>query len=321
MKQFLRTLLVFACIPYGQLAAQAQSYPSKPITIVVPYPAGGATDVITRSVAQRLSTVLDRAIVIENKGGASTQIGAAHVAKAPPDGYTLLATDATTFTNSYLYSSLSYNPKDFVPVAGLGVIHQALVVHPSFPAHNLTDLIALANKEPDTLAYATLGVGSSSHLSMEMLESKTGMKLRPVHYKGGAPALTDVIGGHVPMVFLSMTLVAQPSKAGQLQLLGIGSAKRLPQFPALPTIAETVAGYEAPVWFGLFAPRGTPRDIVATLNAHVQDILADREFRSTFLDPNFYEPMLGSPENFGRFARSDAEKWGAVIRDAKLELN
>jgi tripartite-type tricarboxylate transporter receptor subunit TctC len=183
------------------------------------------------------------------------------------------------------------------------------------------DLIALANKEPDTLTYATLGVGSSSHLSMEMLESKTGMKLRPVHYKGGAPALTDVIGGHVPMVFLSMTLVAQPSKAGQLRLLGIGSARRLPQFPELPTIAETVAGYEAPVWFGLFAPRGTPRDIVATLNAHVQDILADREFRTTFLDPNFYEPLLSSSENFGRFARSDAGKWGAVIRDAKLELN
>ncbi|HEX8810829.1 MAG TPA: tripartite tricarboxylate transporter substrate binding protein [Terracidiphilus sp.] len=320
MRWFLRTLLVFA-IPYGQLAAQEQSYPSRPITIVVPYPAGGATDVIARSVAQRLSTVWDRAIIVENKGGASTQIGAAQVAKAPPDGYTLLATDATTFTNSYLYSSLSYNPQDFVPVTGLGVIHQALVVHPSFPAHNVTDLIALAKKEPDTLTYATLGVGSSSHLSMEMLESKTGMKLRPVHYKGGAPALTDVIGGHVPMVFLSMTLVAQPSKAGQLRLLGIGSTKRLPQFPELPTIAETVASYEAAVWFGLFAPAGTPRDIVATLNTHVQDILTDREFRSTFLDPNFYEPLLGSPGEFGRFAHSDAAKWGAVMREAKLELN
>jgi tripartite-type tricarboxylate transporter receptor subunit TctC len=320
MKRFLRTLLVFACMPYGQ-AALAQSYPSKPITIVVPYPAGGATDVLARAVAQRLSTVWDRAIVIENKGGASTQIGAAHVAKAPPDGYTLLATDATTFTNSYLYDSLSYNPQDFVPVAGLGVIHQALVVHPTFPAHNLTDLIALAKKEPDTLTYATLGVGSSSHLSMEMLESKTGMKLRPVHYKGGAPALTDVIGGHVPMVFLSMTLVAQPSKAGQLRPLGIGSTRRLSQFPELPTIAETVADYEAAVWFGLFAPRGTPREIVAILNARVQDVVGDRQFRSTFLDPNFYEPLSGSPENFGKFARSDAEKWGAVMRDAKLELN
>jgi tripartite-type tricarboxylate transporter receptor subunit TctC len=321
MNRFLRTLLVFACIPYGHLAAQDQSYPSKPITIVVPYPAGGATDVIARSVAQRLSTVWDRAIVIDNKGGASTRIGAAHVAKAPPDGYTLLATDATTFTNSYLYSSLSYNPTDFVPVAGLGVIHQALVVHPSFPAHNVTELIALAKKEPETLTYATLGVGSSSHLSMEMLESKAGMKLRPVHYKGGAPALTDVIGGHVPMVFLSMTLVAQPSQAGQVRLLGIGSTRRLPKFPELPTIAETVASYEAAVWFGLFAPSGTPQDIVASLNAHVQNILTDREFRSTFLDSNFYEPLLGSPEEFGRFAHSDTAKWGAVMRDAKLELN
>lgn len=322
MKQFVRILLVLGCLPYCRAGAQAQSYPSKPITIVVAYPAGGATDVIARSVAQRLSTKWGRSIIIDNKGGASTQIGATYVSKSSPDGYTLLATDETTFTNSYLYSKLSYDPaKDFVPVTGLGVIHQALVVHPSFPAQNVADLITLAKTTPGALNYATIGVGSSSHLSMEMLESVAGVKLSPIHYKGGAPALTDVIGGHIPMVFLSLTLIAQPSKAGQLRPLAVGSTKRLAQFPELPTVAETLPGYEAAVWFGLFAPRGTPQDIVVTLNAEVQKVLADPEFRDTFLVPNFYEPIIGSPEQFAQYVRSDAMKWGKVVQDAKLSLN
>jgi tripartite-type tricarboxylate transporter receptor subunit TctC len=322
MKQYVRMLLVLGCLPYCQAGALAQSYPSKPITIVVAYPAGGATDVIARAVAQRLSAAWGRSIVIDNKGGASTQIGATYVSKSSRDGYTLLATDETTFTNSYLYHKLSYDAaKDFVPVTGLGVIHQALVVNPSFPAQTVADLIRLAKTTPDALNYATIGIGSSSHLSMEMLENMAGVKLSPVHYKGGAPALTDVIGGHIPMVFLSVTLIAQPSKAGQLRPLGVGSTKRLSQFPELPTVAETLPGYEAAVWFGLFAPRGTPREIVVTLNAGVQRILADPEFRDTFLAPNFYEPITGSPEQFGQYVQSDAIKWGMVVRDAKLSLN
>jgi tripartite-type tricarboxylate transporter receptor subunit TctC len=244
------------------------------------------------------------------------------VSKASPDGYTLLATDATTFTNPFLYSKLSYDPaRDFIPVTGLAVIHQALVVHPSFPAHNVADLITMAKTSPGTINYATLGVGSSSHLSMEMLEGMTDTKLNPVHYKGGAPALTDVIGGHVPVVFLSMTLVAQPSKAGQLRALGIGSPRRLPQFPELPTVAETVPGYEAAVWFGLFAPHGTPQDIVARINAEVQKVLANPEFRTSFLIPNFYEPLLGSAEKFSQFVQLDTTKWGTVMRNAKLNLD
>lgn len=322
MKRFVQILLVFSCLPYGHTAAQVPGYPSKPITIVVAYPAGGATDVIARSVSQRLSVAWGRSIIIDNKGGASTQIGATYVSKSAPDGYTLLATDETTFTNSYLYRKLSYDPaKDFVPVTGLGVIHQALVVNPSFPAQNVADLITLAKTTPGSLNYATLGVGSSSHLSMEMLESMAAVKLSPVHYKGGAPALTDVIGGHIPMVFLSVTLVAQPAKAGQLRPLGVGSSKRLAQFPELPTVAETLPGYEAAVWFGLFAPRGTPQDIVVTLNTEVQKILADAAFRDTFLAPNFYEPITGSPEQFAQYVRSEAMKWGKVVQDAKLSLN
>jgi tripartite-type tricarboxylate transporter receptor subunit TctC len=315
-------LLVLTCLACCQAAAQAQSYPTRSITIVVPYAAGGATDIITRSVAQRLSKIWGQSVIVENRSGASTQIGAAYVSKAAPDGYTLLATDATTFTNAYLYSKLSYDPaKDFIPVTGLGVIHQALVVHPSFPARTVLDLINLAKASPGSFNYATLGIGSSSHLSMEMFESMTGTKLSPVHYKGGAPALTDVIGGHVPIVFLSTTLTAQPAKAGELRILGLGSTHRLAQLPDLPTVAETVPGYESVVWFGLFAARGTPKEIVASLNAEVQKILTDPDFRDTFLNPNYYEPLLGSAEQFARFVQSDSTKWGMVMREAKLSLD
>jgi tripartite-type tricarboxylate transporter receptor subunit TctC len=315
-------LLALGALPYGPIGAQAQAYPSKPITIVVPYAAGGATDIITRAVAQRLSAAWGQPIIIENKGGASTQIGAAHVAKSAPDGYTLLATDATTFTNSYAFRKLPYDPaRDFVPVSGLGLIHQALVAYPAFPARTVAELIAIAKASPGALNYATLGVGSSSHLSMEMFESMTGTKLSPVHYKGGAPALTDVIGGHVPIVFLSTTLTAQPTRAGELRMLGLGSTRRVPQFPDWPTVAETVPGYESAVWFGLFAPRGTPPEDVAMINAGVQKILADTEFRGAFLEPNSYEPLAGSVDEFAQFVRSDTMKWGMVMREAKLNLD
>jgi tripartite-type tricarboxylate transporter receptor subunit TctC len=234
----------------------------------------------------------------------------------------LLATDQTTFVNSYLYTKLAYDPvTDFVPVTGLGVIHQALVVHPSFSARSVAELIAAAKAAPDSLNYATIGIGSSSHLSMEMFESMAGVRLNPIHYKGGAPALTDVIAGHVPIAFLSATLTAQPAKAGQLRPLGIGSTARLAQFPDLPTIAETLPGYESAVWFGLFAPHGTPPNIVTMLNGAVQKILADPDFRASFFAPNFYEPIIGSPDQFAAYVRNDAGQWGKVIQDAKLSLN
>jgi tripartite-type tricarboxylate transporter receptor subunit TctC len=322
MRMVARMLLALISLAYCQASATAQNYPARPVTIIVPYAAGGATDIIARSVAQRLSTAWGQPVIIENKGGASTQIGAAYVSKATPDGYTLLATDGSTFTNSYLYNKLAYDPaKDFVPVSGLGIIHQALVVHPSFPAQNVLDLIKLAKATPGALNFATMGIGTSSHLSMEMFESMTGTKLSPVHYKGGAPALTDVIGGHVPIVFLSTTLTAQPAKAGELRILGLGSTHRLAQFPDLPTVAETVPGYESAVWFGLFAPRGTPKEIVALLNSGVQKILTDKDFRETFLDPNYYEPLMGSVDEFAHFVQSDTNKWGIVMRDAKLSLD
>ncbi len=303
--------------------AQAQKYPTKPVRVVVPLPAGGATDVITRAISQRLSEIWNQQIVIENKGGANTQIGAEAVAKSSPDGYTLLATsEATLAVNPFLYRKLAYEPKDFVPVSGLGSITQALVVHPSVQANTVAQFIALAKSKPGELNYGTLGIGSSSHLNTISFENMAGIKLTPVHYRGGAPALTDVIGGHTQVLFISVTLMHQPWKAGQLKALGIGGEKRLPQFPQLPAIAESgLPGYQAVSWFGLFAPAGTPAEIVHSINADVQRILSDSTFQQKFLAPSFYEPILGSPDAFADYVKSEQVKWSKLIVDNNVSAD
>jgi tripartite-type tricarboxylate transporter receptor subunit TctC len=319
----LSTLALVLLLPFAAAVsphAQAQSYPAKPVRVVVPLPAGGATDVITRAVSQRLSEMWGQQIVIENKGGANTQIGAEAVAKSAPDGYTLLATsEATLAVNPFLYRKLAYETKEFVPVSGLGIITQALVVHPSVPANTVAQFIALAKSKPGELNYGTLGIGSSSHLNTISFESMAGVKLTPVHYRGGAPALTDVIGGHTQVLFISVTLMNQPWKAGQLKALGVGGEKRMPQFPELPTIAESgLPGYQAVSWFGLFAPAGTPADIVRTVNADVQRILSDPTFQEKFLTPNFFEPILGSAAAFAGYVKAEQAKWSKIIADNKL---
>lgn len=320
--QGLRAALTLACIGLFAASAQAQTYPAKPITIVVTLAAGGAADVIARALAQRLSEEWSQPVLVENKGGANNQVGTTAVARSAPDGYTLLLTPEHTFTvNPYLYRKLSYDPaKDFIPVSGLVGISQALVVHPSLAMQTVGDLITAAKDNPGGFNYGSLGVGSGPHLSMELLQFMSGTKLNAVQYKGAAPALTDVIAGHIPMMFVSTGLIVQPWKAGQLRPLGVGSRERLAQFPELPTIAETLPGFTALVWFGLFAPNGTPREIVVKISTAVQRILADRGFRDRFLTPNLYEPMPGSPEQFANDIRRDSERWQKVIRDAKLAI-
>ena len=317
------TLALVLLLPWAAAIsppARAQSYPAKPVRVVVPLPAGGATDVIARAVSQRLSEMWGQQIVIENKGGANTQIGAEAVAKSAPDGYTLLATsEATLAVNPFLYRKLAYEAKDFVPVSGLGSITQALVVHPSVPVGTVAELIALARSKPGELNYGTLGIGSSSHLNTVSFESMAGVRLTPVHYRGGAPALTDVIGGHTQVLFISVTLMNQPWKAGQLKALGVGGEKRVPQFPELPTIAEGgLPGYQAVSWFGLFAPAETPVDVVRKINADVQRILSDPGFQVQFLAPSFFEPILGSADAFAAYLATEQAKWSKIITDNKL---
>lgn len=308
------------CFSIDSDQARSQGYPARPVTIVVAYAAGGATDVIARAVAQQLSANWGRPVIIENKGGANTQIAAAYVTKSAPDGLTLLATaDVTFVANPFLYRTLPYDPlKDFAPVSGLGLIDEVLVVNSSSPLHTVTDLIAAARARPGELNYGSFGVGSTPHLSMELLQSKAGVKLTAIQYKGGGPALTDVIAGHIPMTFINVGLMVPAWRAGEVRPIGVGSAERLPEFPDLPTIAETLPGFRAATWFGLFGPAGTPPTIVRKINSDVQDILADGSFHERFLAPNFYRPFYGSPEQLARVIELDAKTWGKIIRDANL---
>ena len=304
-------------------AADAQQFPAKTITLVVPAAPGGVTDLLARALGQHFKESFGRPVVVENKPGASNQIAAEYVARSPADGYTLLVSpEATVAINPFLFAKLHYNAAtDFVPIAGLVKIHQALVTNPSVPAHNVADLIALAKKQPGALNYGTYGVGSTGHLNMEMFEAMAAVQLVAIHYKGATPALTDVIAGHIQAMFISVGSAVQPWKAGEINLLGVGSKERLARLPDIPTIAESgLPGFEAASWFGLFAPAGTPPAIVDQLNAQTQRVLAEPGFRAAVLDPQFFEPMTGSPQDFAAFIKSDAEKWRRVIRLANVKV-
>jgi tripartite-type tricarboxylate transporter receptor subunit TctC len=308
----------------GLGSAAAQNYPSKPVTIVVPAAAGGLTDVLTRTITQRLSQMWGQSVVIENRGGAGHSIGAGAVAKAAPDGYTLMAVEAGTFVASpFLYRNLPFDAgKDFAPIAGFARVPMGWVVHPSLPARNVRELIDLAKQKPKGVSYGTAGIGSSLHISVLLLESMAGVTLSPVHYRGAAPALNDLVGGHIQMISLGPTIALSAVRAGQLNLLAVGSLKRSPQLPDIPTVDESgLPGYEADTWFGLFAPTGTPDAIIAKINADVRQVLSDPELQSKFLASQLLEPIMGTPEEFRRFIATDAEKWGKVIRGANLRID
>jgi tripartite-type tricarboxylate transporter receptor subunit TctC len=303
--------------------AQAPSYPQKPIHLIVPFAAGGITDVLARALGARLSEAFGQQAVIENKPGANSQVGAEYVAKAAPDGHTLLVTADTTFVmNPHLYPKLNYDPvNDFVPITALGISPQALVIHPSLPVRSVRDLIELAKSKPSALNYGTFGPGSSGHLNIELLQSMTGTKFTPVHYRGAAPALTDVIAGHIQMLIVSIGLVAQPWQAGQLKVLGFGSPTRLAEYPDVPTIAESgLAGYEAGSWYALAAPKGTSREIIGGLNAQTQRIFNDAQFREKILTPNFIYSIVSAQDAFAERNRLERRKWGKGMRHEKVKV-
>jgi tripartite-type tricarboxylate transporter receptor subunit TctC len=303
-------------------AAQAQTYPAKPIHIIVPFAPGGITDVVARALGQRLSEAWKQQVVVENRPTGAGIVGVDSVAKAAPDGHTLLvAADANFVTAPHTYSKLPYDAfKDFAPISGLGISPQALIVHPSVPIKTLAELIELGKRKPGELNYGTFGIGTSGHLNIVLLESLTGAKFTPVHYRGATPALTDTIAGHIQMMIVSIGLVAQPWQAGQLKVLGFGSTSRISQYPDVPTLAESgLPGYEAGSWYGLFAPAGTPRAIVDRLNAETQRIFADPAFRDRVLAPSFIYSIASSPEEFAARIQSDSAKWGKVIREANIK--
>lgn len=303
-------------------AALAQTYPTKPIHIIVPFAPGGITDVVARALGQRLSEAWKQQVVVENRPTGAGIVGVDSVAKAAPDGHTLLvAADANFVTAPHTYSKLPYDAfKDFAPITGLGISPQALIVHPSVPVRTFAELIELGKRKPGELNYGTFGIGTSGHLNIVLLESMTGAKFTPIHYRGATPALTDTIAGHIQMMIVSIGLVAQPWQAGQLKVLGFGSTSRISQYPDVPTLAESgLPGYEAGSWYGLFAPAGTPPAIVEKINAETQRIFSDPAFRDRVLAPSFIYSIASSPEQFTARIQSDSAKWGKVIRESNIK--
>ncbi|MFZ3357169.1 MAG: tripartite tricarboxylate transporter substrate binding protein [Xanthobacteraceae bacterium] len=305
-------------------AALAQTYPDRNVTIVVTSAAGALTDVLTRAVAQRLSEMWKQSVIVENRGGAGGSIAAEFVMRAAHDGYTLLASETGFYTTQpYLYAKgkLPYDPQmDFVPVAGYGTIPAALLVNPSLPVNSVSDLIALAKTKPGSITFGTAGVGTALHIAGLELENLAGIKMTAVHYRGAAPALTDVIAGDINAVIMGPSVALSSVNAGKLKMLAFGSEKRLPQFSDVPTIAETVPGYEASVSFGLFAAAGTPADIVEKVNTDVRWIVGDPEFRKRFLERFAVQPVPGPLDAFAEYLRKDSAKWRAVITTANVKI-
>ncbi len=323
MTSVLNRLLLLVSL-FASSSALAQNYPDRTVTIVVTSAAGALTDVLTRAVGLKLSQMWNQSVVVENRGGAGYAFAAQAVMRADHDGYTLLASEtgfSTVQPHLHAKGKLPYDPEtDFVPVAGYAGIPQALLINPSVPAKSIGALIALAKQKPGALTYATAGVGTALHIGGLELESLAGIKLTAVHYRGAAPALNDVLAGHVNMVIMGPSVALSSVKAGKLEMLGFGSEKRVPQFPDVPTIAETVPGYEATVAFGLYAPAGTPQPVLAKINADVKRIISEPEFRQKFLEPMVVQPLPGSMDGLADYLRKDSAQWGKVIRDANLTI-
>ncbi len=322
--------LLLACLCGGtaaqaQSSAQAQTYPTKPITIVVTAAAGGVSDVLARAIGQRLSEAWGQSVVIENRGGGAHILGAQSVARAAPDGHVLLLAEAGTFVlNPSLYpkDKLAYDlDKDLALITGVAKINQALIANPSLPAGNVRELIELAGRKPGEISYGTAGVGSAPHVNMVKLENMARVKLLPVHYRGAAPALTDLMANNINLMSVSVSLVVQPFQTGKLKVLGVGSAERVAQLPDVPTVAESgLPGYEATTWFGLATTGGTPREIVLKINAEVQKILNEPSFRERFMAPQMFESIASSPEDFARRVKSETQLWAKVVREQKLRV-
>jgi len=302
---------------------QAQSYPARPITIVVPAAPGGVSDTMARLVAQRFTTAWGQQVIVENRGGANHAIGAAMVGKAAPDGHSMMVAAETVFViNPTLHSGkLPYDVNDFAPITGLVRINQGLLAHPSLPANNIAELIALAKQKPGEITYGSSGVGAAGHVNVALLESLANIKLTPIHYRGATPALNDVLAGHIMLTSVSLSASVPPYRAGKAKMLAVGSAKRLPQIPEVPTTAETVPGYEAVTWFGLFTTAGTPREVIGKINAEVRALFADQAFLDRAIVPGMFEPMVSSPEQFAEFIKSDSAKWSKVLREANIKAD
>lgn len=316
------TAAVLATVSLASPAQEAAPYPSAPVRIIVPFQAGGLTDILARSIAQHASQRLGQQFIVENKPGASGNIGADFVAKSKPDGYTLLmGSIGTNAVNVHLFSRMPYDTlKDFAPIGLVASGTLMLVANPAVPVTDMKSLLAYARAHPGKLTYASGGAGASQHLAGELLKTMAKVDIRHIPYKGVAQGVTDVVAGQVDMTF-DLATVAPHIRAGKLRPIAVANGKRSAAFPGVPTIAEAgVPGYEASAWYGLFAPAGTPPAVISKLNAEMVSALADPALRQR-LDALGAEPSGSSPEELARFVRSEYDKWGRVVQEAGIRLD
>ena len=321
-RHFLAAMTASAAAPFATLA-QAQNWPDQAIRWVVPYPPGGGTDVLARTVAEAMRQGLAQTIVIENKPGASTNIGAQQVATAKADGYTIMSADnAVLAYNEHLFSKLPFSPeKDFTYVGGLSRFPLALVVNPAFEAKTLQEFLAYARANPGKINYASPGNGSPHHLAMEMFKARTGTFLTHIPYRGAAPAVADVMGGQVPCMFLDLASGLPIIQSGKVRALAIGSAQRMANLPQLPTLAEAgVANSEVFAFQGILAPKALPAPITQRLNAELNKALASPPVVKRMQDFGM-EALPGTPEQFRAMARAEAKRWGEIIQKAGIKLD
>ncbi|GAB4066279.1 tripartite tricarboxylate transporter substrate binding protein [Ancylobacter sonchi] len=320
-----RTLLAAASAAAFAFAAApslAQGFPERPVTLVIPFPAGGSTDLVGRLVAERMSAELGQPVVVENKGGAGGNLGAAQVAKANPDGYTILmGTVATHALNPALYKKIPYDAeKSFAPISLLVVVPNVLVVNPEFPAKTVPELVELLKKDPDKYSYASSGNGTPLHLSGELFKSLAGVQMQHIPYQGAGPALNDVLANQVPIMFDNLPSSAGHIKSGKLRALGVTTAKRAPSFPDVPAIAETIPGYETYTWNALFAPAGTPPEVVAKLNAAANKSLSDPKVQARLAD--FSATVIGStPDELAAHVKAELAKWAPIVKASGAQID
>jgi tripartite-type tricarboxylate transporter receptor subunit TctC len=314
-------LALAAGLPAIEAAAQGAKYPDKPVKMVVGFSAGGGTDVVARILAQKMSESLGQTVVVENRSGASGLIAGEAVAKSAPDGYTLMMGTQTTYAVApTLYRKVSLDPaRDFAGIAMAAVSPLVLVVNPSVPAHSVKDVIAMAKAKPGTVIFGSGGLGTTPHMTGELFQAVAGIKMAHVAYRGEAPAINDLLGGQIPLMFANLSAVIGNVRAGQLRALAVTGAQRAAAAPEIPTVVEAgLAGFEAATWFALVAPAGTPRDIRARLNAEVKRALAQADVKQRYADLGMTAED-STPDSLDGYIKSEIAKWTKVIKDADIK--
>lgn len=321
MKLAFRPQFFLALPAFGAVAcASAQPYPARPLRVVVPYAAGGSTDVLARMIAQHLTAALGQSVVVDNRTGAGTLIATEIAAHAAPDGYTLLMATPPLAIAPALYAKLPFDvERDFAPVTNIAATSNVLVVHPSVAVQSVRELIALCKSHPGVYTYGSSGVGGASHLAVELFRSMAGIELVHVPYKGGSLAVTDLIGGRLNLMFANLTTVQSHIKSGRVRALAIGTAQRSLVVPELPTVAASgLPNYEANNWNGLVAPAGTPRTVIALLQREIKAAVDNQALRDTLLKSAF-EPIADTPAEFARYLAAERVKWGGVVKSARIK--